>query len=155
VLSEQDRTRWLWPLVEEAFQHLDRSVQGATMTRWHLQAGIAALHATGAPFHATPWDRIVVLYDDLLALQPTGVVRLNRAIALGMRDGADAGLAELRAVADDPRLASYHLLHAAHGYFLAVRGDTTSARTAYTRALACQVSAPERRFLLSRMKALD
>ena len=154
VLSEQDRARWLWPLVHEAFHHLDRSVQGPTMTRWHLQAGIAALHATGAPFHATPWDRIVALYDDLVALQPTGVVRLNRAIALGMRDGADAGLAALRAVGDDPRLTTYHLLHAAHGYFLAARGDTTRARSAYTRALACQVSAPERRFLLARIEAL-
>jgi RNA polymerase sigma-70 factor (ECF subfamily) len=152
VLSEQDRSRWLWPLVHEALHHLDQSAQGAALTRWHLQAGIAALHATGAPFDATPWDRIVALYDDLAALQPTGVVRLNRAIALGMRDGPHAGLAALREVADDSRLARYHLLHAAQGHFLADLGETSAARDAYTRALACEVSAPERRFLLARLE---
>jgi len=71
-----------------------------------------------------------------------------------MRDRAPAGLAALRDVADDPRLTTYHLLYAAHGYFLAALGDTTSARSAYTRALACQVSAPERRFLVARIEAL-
>ena len=152
VLSDQDRSRWLWPLVHEALHHLDRSTQGAALSRWHLQAGIAALHATGAPFDATPWDRIVVLYDDLVTLQPTGVVRLNRAIALGMRDGAHAGLAALREIADDPRLARYHLLHAAQGHFLADIGEAAAARDAYTRALACEVSAPERRFLLARLE---
>ena len=92
------------------------------------------------------------LYDDLAVLQPTGVVRLNRAIAVGMRDGARAGLEAMRAVADDTRLASYHLLHAAHGHFLAQLGGEAGARAAYTRALACRVSEPERRFLLAKFQ---
>ncbi len=72
-----------------------------------------------------------------------------------MRDRAPAGLAALRDVADDPRLTTYHLLYAAHGYFLSALGDTAGAGAAYTRALACQVSAPERRCLLSRMASLS
>jgi RNA polymerase sigma-70 factor (ECF subfamily) len=155
VLAEQDRTRWLWPLVHEALHHLDRSVHGSRMTRWHLQAGIAALHATGAPFDATPWDRIVTLYDDLVRVQPSGVVRLNRAIAMGMRDGPTAGLAAVREVTHDPRLSDYHLLHAALGHFHAALGETVAARESYTRALACELSAPERRFLLGKIASLD
>jgi RNA polymerase sigma-70 factor (ECF subfamily) len=155
VLADQDHTRWLWPLVHEALHHLDRSRHGFTLSRWHLQAGIAALHATGAPFAATPWDRIVTLYDDLVRLQPTGVVHLNRAIALGMRDGPAAGLTAVRDVANDPRLANYHLLHAARGHFQAALGEAIAARESYTRALGCELSAPERRFLLGKIASLD
>lgn len=151
VLDIQDRSRWLMPLVHEALHHLDLSARGPRMSRWHLQAGIAALHATASTFGETPWPHIVTLYDDLVAQQPTGIVVLNRAIAIGLRDGAAAGLAAMREVAGDPRLAAYHLLHAAQGHFLDALGDRAGARAAYTRALACRISEPERRFLLAKL----
>lgn len=150
VLAEQNRDRWLTPLVMEAHQHLDLAAQGSVRSVWHVQAGIAALH-TMTPAGATPWGAIVTLYDDLLALQPTAIVRLNRAIAVGMRDGASAGLDAMRTLCDEPKLTTYHLLHAARGHFLRQTGDTSAARAAYGRALACPVSAPERRFLLARL----
>lgn len=152
VLDTQDRSRWLMPLVHEAMHHLDRSAQGTRMTRWHLQAGIATLHATASTFGQTPWHHIVSLYDDLLVLQPTTIVALNRAIALGFRDGAAAGLAAMQDVVQDTRLSGYHLRHAAEGHFLEALGDREGAHAAYTRALACRMSEPERRFLLTKLR---
>lgn len=154
VLDDQDRTRWLQPLIHEAFHHLDHAAEGTTMSRWHLQAGIASIHTAAPTVAATPWAQIVALYDDLVTLEPTGIVRLNRAIALGMRDGPRAGLAALASLAGDPRLHDYHLHHAARATFLAASGDRDAARAAYTRALACPCSAPERRFLAQRMSQL-
>lgn len=152
VLGTQDRSRWLMPLVNEAMHHLDLSSRGSRMSRWHLQAGIATLHATASTFGQTPWHHIVTLYDDLATHDSTGIVLLNRAIAIGLRDGAAAGLAALRDVVDDSRLAAYHLLHAAQGHFLDELGDRTGAHAAYTRALACRLSEPERRFLLAKLR---
>lgn len=152
VLDTQDRSRWLTPLVHEALHHLDLSAHGSNITRWHLQAGIATLHATASTFDQTPWHQIVPLYDDLMQLQPTGIVALNRAIAVGFRDGPAEGLAAMRVVADDPRLTSYHLRHAAQGHFLDALGDHRGAHAAYSRALGCRISEPERRFLLAKLR---
>ncbi len=154
VLDDQDRTRWLQPVISEAFHHLDRAADGTTVSLWHLQAGIASIHTAAPSVAATPWSQVVALYDDLLTLQPTGIVRLNRAIAIGKRDGPRAGLAALDPIADDPRLRDYHLHHAARATFLAELGDCDAARAAYSRALACPCSAPERRFLTQRLTQL-
>jgi RNA polymerase sigma-70 factor, ECF subfamily len=154
VFERQDRSRWLWPLIHEGHHHLDAAASGTTMTHWHLQAGIAALHVTAQSADAIPWSRILPLYDDLLQLRPSGIVALNRAIAIGMSEGWQAGLQALTPLADDGRLQSYHLLHAARGHFLEAGGQTTAARAAFTEALSCATSAPERRFLQARLTAL-
>lgn len=155
TIDEQDRARWLWPLVHEGMHHLDRAAQGSRMSRWHLQAGIAALHAAAITPGDTDWPRIVALYDDLLALQPGDVVAaLNRAIAIGRRDGPQAGLTALAAIDHASRLDGYHLFHAARGRLLADSGDRDGAAAAYSRALECAPSAPERRFLTTRLQSV-
>lgn len=150
LLAEQDRGRWLAPLIAAGLRHLALASTGDRLTVWHLQAGIAAAH-TCAPTPAdTPWAHVVTMYDDLVRLRPTPVVRLNRAIALGMRDGPRAGLDALAAVDEDIRLQDYHLLHATRGHFFAAAGDHAAARRAFARALECPLSEPERRFLVAR-----
>lgn len=153
LLGHQNRTLWLQPLIHEGLQHLDRAATGQRLSRWHLQAGIAALHLAGPHTPAT-WTRIVALYDDLRTVHPTPVVALNRAIAIGMRDGPSAGLAALAELAPALRLADYHLLHAATGHFHDALGDRGNAAEAFTRALMCPISTPERQYLQARLAAV-
>ncbi len=150
IFAEQDRSRWLEPLIALGLRHLDLASRGDHLSVWHLQAGIAAVHMTAPSVAATPWSHIVTMYDDLLHLRPTAVVRLNRAVAIGMRDGPGAGLDALENVDPENQLADYHLLHATRGHFLATAGKHAAARIAFDRALACPLSEPERRFLLTR-----
>jgi RNA polymerase sigma-70 factor (ECF subfamily) len=96
----------------------------------------------------------VALYDDLFALQPSPVVALNRAIAIGRRDGPAAGLEALTPLVHHPTLRSYHLLHAATGHFLTQQGQREDAIAAYQRALQCPLSTPERQFLHAQLNAL-
>ncbi|MGE3345041.1 MAG: DUF6596 domain-containing protein, partial [Vicinamibacterales bacterium] len=150
LLAEQDRRRWLDPLIAAGLRHLDLASTGDRVSVWHLQAGIAAAHTCAPSTADTPWPHVVTMYDDLVRLRPTPVVRLNRAIAIGMRDGPRAGLDALADVDEDHRLQDYHLLHATRGHFLAATGDHAAARLAFTRALDCPLSEPERRFLVAR-----
>ncbi|GMV22025.1 MAG: RNA polymerase sigma24 factor [Acidimicrobiia bacterium] len=150
LLAEQDRRRWLDPLIAAGLRHLDLASTGDRVSVWHLQAGIAAAHTCAPSTADTPWPHVVTMYDDLVRLRPTPVVRLNRAIAIGMRDGPRAGLDALADVDEDHRLQDYHLLHATRGHFLAATGDHAAARLAFTRALDCPLSVPERRFLVAR-----
>lgn len=150
VLGEQDRSRWLEPLIALGLRHLELASSGDHVSVWHIQAGIAAVHVCAPCLAETPWAHVVTLYDDLLRLRPTPVVRLNRAIAVGMRDGPRAGLDALAQADAQGQLADYHLLHATRGHFLEAAGDAASARLAFDQALACPLSAPERRFLLAR-----
>lgn len=153
LLDDQDRSRWLQPLIHEGLQHLDLAATGVRQSKWHLQAGIAALHAT-RPHASSTWTQIVTLYDDLLAIQPSPVVALNRAIAVGRRDGAAAGLGQLASLVDHHRLTTYHLFHAARGHFLQAQGDHAGAVDAYHAALRCPLSTPERQFLQARIASL-
>jgi RNA polymerase sigma-70 factor (ECF subfamily) len=117
-----------------------------------LQAAIAAVHAERAD--ATDWAQIVALYDHLLAVLPTPVVALNRAVAVAMRDGPAAGLALVDALLADGALDTYHLAHAARADLCRRLGRHDEARAAYERALALARQAPERRFLARRLAEL-
>jgi RNA polymerase sigma factor (sigma-70 family) len=153
-LAEQDRGGWDRALIGEGMAALAASAEGDRVTEYHLEAGIAACHAMAARFEETDWRRIVGYYDALLALNPSPVIRLNRAIAVAYADGPEAGLAELRPLEREPRLARYGLLGAARADLLARAGQPSHARAAYERALDLVDTEAERRLLRRRLAEL-
>jgi RNA polymerase sigma-70 factor (ECF subfamily) len=153
-LDRQDRTRWVRAQLGEGFAHLAAASSGTTMTAYHLEAAIAACHALAPDYAATDWPRIVELYDRLLALAPSPVVALQRAIAIGRSQGARAGLRALRQIAGDERLDEDPVLAAASGELKALLGDRAGARAAYRRALELAGSDAERRFLESKLSGV-
>jgi RNA polymerase sigma-70 factor, ECF subfamily len=154
-MEEQDRSRWDAVLIEEGNWHLRRAASsGGSPGPYRLQAHIAACHSTAAAAEATAWGTIVTLYDALLAAQPSPVIALNRAIALGFRDGYEAGLAALDAL-DPKALAGYYLLPAARADFLRRLGRSDEARRAYQAAFElAPAGQPEQRLLQRRLDEL-
>jgi RNA polymerase sigma-70 factor (ECF subfamily) len=140
-LADQDRSRWDRELIAEG-----QAIAGACLRRNHpgpyqIQAAIAAVHSVAETPADTDWDRIVTLYDHLLALAPTPVTALNRAVALGERDGPAAALAALDGLAD--ALDGYHLFHAARGDALDRLGRHDEAAAAFERAMTLTTNAAE------------
>ncbi len=155
LLDAQNRERWDQNLIARGFHHLDRAGRGDELTAYHLQAGIASCHAVAASVGETNWPQMLAYYDQLMALQPSPVVWLNRAVVLSRVEGPRAALASLDAVNDDPVLRRYHLWHAVRGALAAELGDTSEAAEHYRAALQCQCTEPERRFLAARLAALS
>ena len=151
LLADQDRTRWNRALIAEAEQTIDRAMARRRVGTYLLQASIAAVHAAAPHADATDWARIVMLYDMLARADPSPVVALNRAVALGMRDGAEAGLAAIEAVQRRGGLEDYHLAHAARADMQRRLGRNADARVSYERALALTRQPAERRFLEARI----
>jgi RNA polymerase sigma-70 factor (ECF subfamily) len=154
-LDRQDRALWDRGLIARGLEHLGAAASGDALSPFHLEAGIAAAHAVAPTYEATPWRTIVDLYDRLLALTPSPVIAMQRAIAIGRTDGPQAGLRALKLVAGDGRLDDDPVLAAAIGQLEAQRGDARAARTAYRRALELANTEPERRFLAGRLSALE
>ncbi len=154
-LDCQDRTRWDRGLIARGLEHLSAAANGDALSPFHLEAGIAAAHALAPTYAETPWRTIVGLYDRLLALAPSPVIAMQRAIAIGRADGPNAGLRALRLVAGDGRLDDDRVLAAAIGQLEAARGDVRAARTAYRRALELAGTEPERRFIADRLAELE
>lgn len=152
LMAEQDRSEWDGALVAEAFSCLDRAGTGTELTRFHLEAGIAACHAVAPTYAATDWARIVELYDLLRARWPSLVVDVNRALAVAMLAGARAGLDELDAIPEREVLARYPYALAAYAELLASLGELEQARVYLDRAMA-QQAAPAQRALLARKRA--
>jgi len=153
LLEDQDRSRWSQPLVAMGFAHFERSAEGSTVTPYHVQAAIAALHARAETLEATRWPEIAALYDQLAALNPSPVVLLNRAVAISRVHGPAAALAAI-APLEQP-LAEYFLLHCVKGRLLADVGDPAAAAAAYRSALERPCSDPERRFVQRRIAELQ
>ena len=154
LLEEQDRSLWRHELIAEGVALVERALRAGGAGPYALQAAIAAVHAEAPAAAATDWAQIVGLYDVLLGLDPSPVIALNRAVALAMRDGAAAGLAEVDAILARGELADYHLAHAARADLCRRLGRIDEARTAYRRAIALSTQAPERRFLERRLAQL-
>lgn len=154
-LDAQDRALWRRADIDEGAALAARALARPGWGSYALQAAIAALHGEARDAADTDWPQIVALYDLLLAREPTPVVALNRAVALGMRDGAEAGLAALAALAADPALAAYQPLHAARAGLCARAGRVAEARAAYAEALALTSHDPEKRYLAQRLAALS
>lgn len=153
MLCDQDRTRWDRDLIAEGFRHLARSATGEQASALHLEAGIAALHCLARDYASTDWAGILGLYDGLLAINPTPVVALNRAIALGEVQGPAAALAALRELAGTRALQGYHLLAATLGEMQLRLGDRAGAEGHLACALALTASPAERRYLERKLAA--
>ena len=133
-LAEQDRSRWDAALVSEGVAVLDGALTRHSPGPYQLQAAIAALHGTAGSFESTDWPQIALLYGSLARLDPSPVVEVNRAVAVGMADGGLAGLAVLAPVVATGTLEHYGPLHAAHGFLLEKAGYAERARGAWARA---------------------
>lgn len=144
LLSEQDRSTWDRGLIAAGFRHLDRSARGDELSVYHLEAGIAAIH-TG---EETDWPEVLRLYDLLLERKPSPVVALNRAVALAMVEGPEAGLAALAPI----HLDDYYLLPATEGELQARAGRPHRAAEAFYRALEMTCPEPVRRRLTERLR---
>jgi RNA polymerase sigma factor (sigma-70 family) len=149
LLTEQDRRRWDRASIAGASELLDRALRIGRPGPYQLQAAIVAVHAGASTYADTDWVEIVALYDRLLALQPTPVVALNRALAVAELRGAAAGLAEVDPLAD--RLDGYHLFHAARAELLRRLGRHDEALGADRRALALTDNPAEQRLLRERI----
>ncbi|NUR09396.1 MAG: sigma-70 family RNA polymerase sigma factor [Nocardioidaceae bacterium] len=154
-MEEQDRSRWDRQMVTDGLAALEAAWRsGNPAGPYRLQAEIAAVHATAATYADTDWARVVACYDALLDVAPTPVVALNRAVAVGFRDGPGAGLEALAVVASDDRLAAYPLVPAVRADLLRRAGRTSEAVPAYQEALAVAPTEAERRFLRRRLREL-
>jgi RNA polymerase sigma-70 factor (ECF subfamily) len=154
LLEDQDRSRWERAGLAEAQALVERAWASRRIGAFVLQAAIVAVHAGAASAAATDWAQIVSLYDVLARVDSSPVVALNRAVALGMRDGAEAGLAAVDAVLAAGGLGGYHLAHAARADLLRRLGRVDAARAAYRRALELTRQPAERRFLQARLDRL-
>ena len=153
LLLEQDRSRWDADLVSEGLRLLDLSASGNELTAYHVEAAIASLHASARRPEDTPWATIVSLYDRLLAIRPSPVVALNRAIAIAQAEGPTRGLEELQAIAEADRLLDYPFYSAALGELELRRGRREIARGHFLAALAAARNPTERQFLTQRVAA--
>jgi RNA polymerase sigma-70 factor (ECF subfamily) len=153
LLEDQNRELWDPRLTALGFHHLERSASGDVITAYHVQAAIAAAHAASADAGMTPWPAILNLYDDLIAINPSPVVRLNRAVAVAKVHGPQTALCQLHSLEQEHALDDYYLFHAVKGRLLADVGDTAAAARSYSAALACRCAEPERRFLQRRFAA--
>ena len=154
MLEDQDRALWDRRLIEEGGALVERALSTRRFAAYTVQAAIAAVHAGAATAAETDWGQIVALYDALFAINPSPVVELNRAVAVALRDGPEAGLALIDGIAARGDLADYHLLHAARADLCRRLGRTDAARSAYEQALALARQEPEIRFLKRRMTEL-
>ncbi len=154
LLEDQDRSRWNRREIEEGVALLTRSLAHRPPDRYAAEAAIAAVHAEAPSWADTDWDEVVRLYDVLVGLRPSPVVLLNRAAAIGFRDGPQAGLDALVPLTDEPVLATYPYLSAARADFLRQLGRLEEARDAYEEALALTGNEVERAFLVKRLDEL-
>ncbi len=154
VLEEQDRSLWRQGEIAEGLDMLDAALAARRPGPYQVQAAIAALHARAASADETDWAEITALYDVLLDMTRSPVVALNRAVAVAMLRGPEAGLADLDAVASAPELAAYHLLPAVRADFLRRAGRATEAAAEYRRALGQVDREGDRRLLRRRLAEL-
>jgi RNA polymerase sigma-70 factor, ECF subfamily len=154
LLENQDRSLWNREQIAEGVGLLEKALQSRRFGAYTLQAAIAAVHAEAESVAVTDWGQIVALYDQLVRIQPSPVVQLNRAVAIAMRDGPESGLAHIDAVLEHGELADYYLAHSARADMCRRLGRTAEARSSYEKALALTQQEPERQFLQERIRQL-
>jgi RNA polymerase sigma-70 factor (ECF subfamily) len=155
LLEDQDRSRWDHAMIGEGRELVVAALTGGPAGPYAVQAAIQAVHDEAPDFAGTDWPQIVQLYDVLLALDPSPVIALNRAAAVALRDGAEAGLALLDDLAGEPVLKDYHPFALARADLLQRLGRVPEAISAYEQALALAGSAPERDHVRRRLAVLD
>jgi RNA polymerase sigma-70 factor (ECF subfamily) len=153
-LEEQDRSLWNGRRIMEGTALVRRALSSGRFGPYTLQAAIAALHAQAPSVAATDWPQVVALYDLLWREVPSPIIELNRAVAVAMRDGPEAGLALVDGILARGDLVDYHLAHATRADLCRRLGRTAEARASYERALSLAEQEPERRFLARRLADL-
>ena len=154
LLEDQDRSLWNRTLIEEGQALVERALRSRRFGPYALQAAIVALHADASSSAETDWGQIVALYDVLARADPSPVIELNRAVAIAMRDGPEAGLALIEAIFARGDLGEYQPAHAARADLCRRLGRHAEASRSYRRALELTQQAPERRFLERRLALL-
>ena len=154
LLENQDRSLWHRPHIDEGVALLQMALNSRRFGAYTLQAAIAAVHAEAESVAATDWRQIVAIYDRLVQIQPSPIVSLNRSVAIAMRDGPEAGLAQIETLLAQGELANYYLAHSARADMYRRLGNADEARSAYQRALALTQQEPERQFLQERIRQL-
>jgi RNA polymerase sigma-70 factor, ECF subfamily len=154
LLENQDRSLWNREQIAKGVALLEKALKSRRFGAYTLQAAIAAVHAEAESAAATDWRQIVALYNQLVRIYPSPVAQLNRAVAIAMRDGPEAGLAHIDAVLEHGELANYYLAHSARADMYRRLGRTAEARSAYEKALALTQQEPERQFLQKRIRQL-
>ena len=154
LLEHQDRALWNREQIAEGVGLVEKALSSRRFGPYTLQAAIAAVHAETETVAATDWRQIVAIYDQLVRFQPSPVVHLNRAVAIAMRDGPEAGLLHIDAVLAHGELTNYYLAHSARADLCRRLGRTAEARSSYEKALALTQQEPERQFLRERIRHL-
>ncbi len=155
LLSDQDRSRWDRALIAEGIALVEDTLRTGQAGSYTLQAAISAVHAEAISAEETDWAQIVALYDLLLQLEPSPVVELNRAVAVAMNQGPEAGIVLIDAILERGDLADYHLAHSARAELYRRSGQIEAARESYARAIDLTEQEPARRFLERRLQELE
>ncbi|MEO5951288.1 MAG: DUF6596 domain-containing protein, partial [Chloroflexia bacterium] len=155
LLRKQDRSLWDRTLINIGLIELARSATGDTISEYHIQAGIASIHALAQSYEETQWMAILKQYDLLMKVAPSPVVALNRSVALAMVDGPYAGLKDLERVRAMQGIEGYYLFYATLGEFRTQVGDRAGAIVAYRNALDLATTVPEQRFLQGKLDSLQ
>lgn len=154
LLEDQDRSRWNQNLIQEGISLVEAALRSGRFGSYTLQAAIAAVHAEATTLQQTDWPQIIALYDRILTLEPTPVIRLNRAVAVAMRDGPAAGLSLIDQINKEEDLSGYYWLYSAKADLYRRQGNTEEAEAAYRTALNLTRLEPEQRYLQNRLKEL-
>jgi RNA polymerase sigma-70 factor, ECF subfamily len=154
LLDNQDRALWNREQIAEGVALVEKALNSRRFGAYTLQAAIAAVHAEAESPAATDWRQIVALYNQLVRIHPSPVAHLNRAVAIAMRDGPEAGLKHIDAILEHGELADYYLAHSARADLCRRLGRTAEARSSYEKALALTQQEPERQFLQDRIRQL-
>lgn len=155
LLDDQDRSLWNRGQIAEGVLLIRQAFSSRRFGPYTLQAAIAAIHAEATHSRGTDWGEIVGLYDLLMRVDPSPVVELNRAVAVAMRDGPDAGLRLIDTVLERGDLGSYPLAHSARAELCRRLGRTADARASFERALSLTNQDSQRRFLQKRLAELN
>ena len=154
LLEEQDRSRWDYRKISEGTALVEQALRSREFGAYTLQAAISAVHAKAATAAQTDWNQIVALYSVLQRINSSPVIELNRAVAVAMRDGPEAGLALVDAILERGELVDYHLSHAARAELCRRSGKLSDAKKSYERALSLARQETERRFLTRRLSEI-
>jgi RNA polymerase sigma-70 factor (ECF subfamily) len=155
LFEDQDHALWDQHLIGLGFHHFDRSMAGEEVSEYHVQAAIAATYARSADAQSVDWAMILRLYDQFLAINPSPVVALNRAVVVGKVEGPAQALAAMAPLENNTRLRSYYLLPAVRGHLLLELGNRREAAACFRAALECPCSEPERRFLRRKLEECE
>src|ERR1700676_2097267 len=154
LLEQQDRSLWNKEQIAEGIALTESALRSRRFGAYTLQAAIAAVHAESSSVASTDWRQITLLYDQLLRIQPSPVVELNRAVAIAMCEGLEQGLALIDDLLAREHLSYYHLAHSARADMCRRLGRIAEARASYEKALTLVSKEPERRFLARRRAEL-